>query len=287
MPSAQLNGIEIHYEESGAGTPLVLTHGYSASLAMWAEQVPVFAEKYRVVTYDTRGHGQTTAPSNMEQYGLATDSVADLLALMDHLEIGEAYVGGLSMGGMIAQEFALQHADRVKALLLFDTGPGMGGAGRDPALMAQFAKMREMMQTLARTKGMGAIIDAMRSRADTFRPPSGAPVPEAVRTHMRNMAQMSVDGYLGGSKSMQDWSGTRGRLSQITAPTLVLVGEHDNLLGASREIHREIAGSRFVLVRNSGHGTNLWRADAFAAETLDFLAAVDKGEAVAGEFVVA
>ena len=287
MPIARLNGIDINYEVHGDWTPLVLTHGYSASLEMWRDQVAAFSAKYRLVIYDSRGHGKTTAPTGMEQYGLARDYVADKLALMDHLGIDQAYVGGLSMGGMIAQEFALQHPDRVKALLLFDTGPGMGAMAQDAERITQFTKMREMMQTLARTKGMSAIIDAMRNSPMAFRPAGGASaIPDSVRRHVENMQQMSVDGYLGGSKAMQDWSGSLDRLPQITAPTLVLVGEQDNLLAASRAIHSKIAGSRFVLLRNSGHGTNMWRPDAFAAETLDFLAAVDKGEPIDGEFVV-
>jgi pimeloyl-ACP methyl ester carboxylesterase len=187
---------------------------------------------------------------------------------------------------MIAQEFALQHPARVKALLLFDTGPGMGAMQQDAARMAQFRQMRDMMQTVARTKGMSAIIDAMRNSPMAFRPSGGGPVPDSVREHVENMKKMSVDGYLGGGKAMQDWAGTIDRLHEITAPTLVLVGEQDNLLPASQAIHARIAGSRFVLLRNSGHGTNMWRSEAFTTETLDFLAAVDAGGDVAGEFVV-
>lgn len=287
MPVAHLNGIDINYEVHGDGTPLVLTHGYSATLKMWREQVPAFSAKYRLVIYDSRGHGKTTAPADMNAYGLARDYVGDKLALMDHLGIEKAHVGGLSMGGMIAQEFALQHPDRVKALLLFDTGPGMSAIAQSPERMAQFTKMREMMQTLARTKGMSAIIDAMRNSPMAFRPPGGASaIPDAARRHVENMKQMSVDGYLGGSKSIRDWGGSLDRLHQITAPTLVLVGEQDHLLAASRAIHSKIAGSRFVLLRNSGHGTNIWRPEAFTEETLAFLAAVDAGQPVDGEFVV-
>ena len=287
MPVAHLNGIDINYEVHGAGTPLVLTHGYSATLEMWREQVPAFSAKYRLVIYDSRGHGTTTAPADMNAYGLARDYVADKLALMDHLGIERAYVGGLSMGGMIAQEFALQHSGRVKALLLFDTGPGMSAMAQNPERMAQFTKMREMMQTVARTKGMSAIIDAMRNSPMALSPAAtGAAVPEAALRHIENMKRMSVDGYLGGSKSIRDWGGSLERLHQITAPTLVLVGEQDHLLAASRAIHSKITGSRFVLLRNSGHGTNIWRSSAFIEETLEFLAAVDAGQPVDGEFVV-
>ncbi len=287
MPIAKLNGIEINYEVHGEGTPLVLTHGYSGSLGMWQDQVEALSSMYRLVIYDTRGHGKTTAPADMERYSLARDYVADELALMDHLGIERAYVGGLSMGGMIAQEFALQHPDRVKALLLFDTGPGMGMM-RDPTQRQQFDQMRNMMATIARTKGMSAIVDMMRNSpmAKSLGAAGGASVPDAVRRHVEGMRTMSVEGYLGGSKSMQDWPGTLDRLASSSVPTLVLVGENDNLLEPSREIHQRIAGSRFVLLKNSGHGTNLWRSDAFIEHTLAFLADVGAGRPVAGEVTV-
>ncbi len=283
---ANLNGIEINYEVHGAGTPLVLAHGYTASLEMWREQVAPLSAKYRLVIYDTRGHGGTTAPQDMAQYSLARDYVADQLALMDHLAIRSAYVGGLSMGGMIAQEFALQHPDRVKALLLFDTGPGMGGMRRDAGQMAQFQKMREMMQTVARTKGMPAIIDAMRDNMAAFRPPAGGPLPASVLRHVEGMRKMSVDGYLGGSQAMHEWPGTLDRLRSISVPTLVLVGQDDHLLAPSRAMHDWIGGSRLVVLRNSGHGTNMWRPAAFIEQTLDFLAACDASEPVADDIVV-
>ncbi len=290
MPLAHINSIDINYEDHGAGDPLILVHGYSASVDMWRDQLPAFTAKYRVVTYDLRGHGASTAPADMESYSLARDYVADHVALMDHLGIDRAYIGGLSMGGMIAQEFALRYPNRVKALLLFDTGPGMG-LQRDPALLARFEQMRAMMQSLARTQGMGAIIDAMRNSPISQ---GLGPVPAAVVRHLANMKKMSVDGYLGGSKSMQEWPGTLDRLSSIAAPTLVIVGDKDHLLGASRVIHERItgaarrgsAGSRFILIRNVGHGSNFWNPTAFEAATLQFLADVEAGAPIAADLAV-
>jgi pimeloyl-ACP methyl ester carboxylesterase len=241
---------------------------------------------YRLVIYDSRGHGATTAPAEMDRYEIARDYVADQVALMDHLGIERAYVGGLSMGGMIAQEFALQHPARVAALLLFDTGPGMGVMARDPALTARFDQLRTMTQALARTKGMSAIVEAMRNSPMAFRPPGGAPIPDGVRRHVENMRKMSVDGYLGGGKALHEWRGSAERLREIAAPVLVLVGSQDNLLGASRFMHEQIAGSRLVVLANSGHGTNLWRPQAFERATLDFLADVAAGRTVAGELFI-
>lgn len=283
MPNFHANGIDINYEVHGEGTPIVLAHGYTASLEMWRAQVPALSSAHRLVIYDTRGHGKTTAPSDQERYSLDRDYVADQLALMDHLGIDRAIVGGLSMGGMIAQEFALRHPGRTSALMLFDTGPGMSMM-RDPVARAAFEKMRGFMATLARTQGMGAVIDAMRrSPMWEGRTPADGVVPDAVRRHVAGMREMSVDGYLGGAKAMQDWAGTLDRLPSITVPTLVLVGENDNLLGPSRAIHEKIAGSRFVLVRGSGHGSNMWRPKEFERATLDFLADVAAGRDVAGE----
>jgi pimeloyl-ACP methyl ester carboxylesterase len=281
MPTARVNGIDVNYEVHGTGTPLVLAHGYTASLEMWREQVPAFSSKYQLVIYDTRGHGKTTAPAEMDAYDMARGYAADLLALMDHLRIASAYVGGLSMGGMIAQEFACRHPERVRALLLFDTGPG---GPRQVAMQARFEEFRALMTKLARTRGMAAVLEMMLERAGAAT--QGAALPEAVTRHMQGMAQMSVDGYLGGAYAMQTWSGTLDRLGSLTMPALVLVGENDNLLGPSRAIHSKIPGARFVLIRHSGHGTNMFRPRAFQQATMDFLADVDAGRDVAGEFTV-
>lgn len=264
----------------------MLAHGYTATLDMWRPQVAPFSAEYRLVIYDSRGHGDTTAPANLDEYDLARDFVADQVALMDHLGIGQAYVGGLSMGGMIAQEFALQHPHRVKALLLFDTGPGKGRSHNDPASLAQYQKMRQTMQLVVRTKGVSAMIDAMRNHPMVVQRLEGRVLPEGVSRHFDNMRRMSVDGYLGAAGAMQTWAGSFDRLRALRVPTLVMVGERDGLLPASHLIHLEIAGSRFVVINGCGHGTKLWRPESFNAETRDFLEAVDAGRDVAGEFVV-
>jgi pimeloyl-ACP methyl ester carboxylesterase len=278
---AHLNGIDINYEVHGEGTPLVLAHGYTASLDMWREQVPAFSARYRLVIYDTRGHGATTAPADPACYDLARDYVADQLALIDHLGIDVAYVGGLSMGGMIAQEFALQHPERVKGLLLFDTGPGMSGLPRAPELRTRFEQGRRAMQAAARTSGMAAMVDGMRDSAAASRPAGGGPAPDAVHRHLENMRKMSVDGLIGANQAMHDWRGSYERLAAITVPTLILVGQEDPLLVAANAMHRKIRGSRLVVLRRSGHGSNMWRPESFARRTLDFLADVEAGRRIA------
>ena len=289
---AHLNGIDINFEVHGDGPPLVLAHGYTASLDMWREQVPAFSVRYRVVIYDTRGHGATTAPAEPERYDIARDYVADQLALMDHLGIDAAYVGGLSMGGMIAQEFVLQHPDRVKALLLFDTGPGMTGlsrapqSGRPAELRAGLEQARATIRAAVRRKGMTAIVDDVRESSAAFLPSGGGLLPDAVLRHVENMRTMSVDGLIGANQAMHDWPGTYERLAAIAVPTLILVGQEDPLLAVATRMHRTIRGSRLVVLRRSGHGTNLWRPESFARRTLQFLADVEAGRPIA-RYIVA
>jgi pimeloyl-ACP methyl ester carboxylesterase len=209
---AKLNGIEINYEVHGAGTPLVLAHGYTASLEMWREQATL--SRNTGSSYDTRGQRHDGAPR--QQYSSRADRGRPARA-DGPPRIGRAYVGGLSMG-MIAQEFRAAASDRVKARCC-STRPWRAACARF-AQMAQFQKMREMMQAAARTKGMSAIIDAMRDNAVAFRPSGGAPLPASVLRHVEGMRRMSVDGYLGGSQAMHEWAGTIDRLRSINVPTL-------------------------------------------------------------------
>lgn len=286
MPTARLNGIEINYEALGEGPAMVLAHGYTASLRMWDAQIPALSERYRVIVYDARGHGATSAPADMERYNLARDYVGDQLALMDHLGVDRAHVGGLSMGGMIAQEFALRHPQRLRSLLLFDTGPGMPAAMRDPAVRARMDQVRATVRKAAGARGMAAIVESMRESPLASMARGTASLPQAARAHMETMANMSIDGYLGGAKAMQDWPGTIDRLHRVAVPTLVLVGEHDQLLAASQAMHHVIAGSRYVLLRDCWHGSCVWRPDAFLQATMAFLDDVEAGRSVVGEMTL-
>jgi pimeloyl-ACP methyl ester carboxylesterase len=279
MPRAKVNGVELNYEVHGDGYPLVLAHGFTASMDMWDDQIPAFAKKYRVVVYDSRGHGASEAPADLAQYDLWT-CVEDQRALMDRLDIREAYVGGLSMGGMIAMRFALKYPERVRALLLCDTGPGLQGPHRH-----WFDALYGSASNLVRTEGVGAWLKRMWPVLAQAFPPQGQ-LPAGVRRHLEGLEHMSADGFLGGAQALRDQESVLERLSEIRVPTLIIVGDRDLLLGDSRAMQQRIAGNRFVLIRNSLHGTAVWQPEAFATAVLDFLALVDAGQPVAGERVL-
>jgi 3-oxoadipate enol-lactonase len=199
---------------------------------------------------------------------------------MDHLEIRQAYVGGLSMGGMIAMRFALKYPERVRALLLCDTGPGLEGPYRH-----WFNALYGSALNLVRTEGVGAWLKRMWPVLAQALPPAGQ-LPAGVRRHFEGLERMSAYGFLGGAQALRDQENVLERLSQIRVPTLIIVGDRDLLLSDSRAMQKRIAENQFVLIRNSLHGTAVWQPEAFTKAVLDFLALVDAGQPVSGERVL-
>src|SRR5918999_4111134 len=113
MPKVRVGDIEMFYVEAGRGDPLVLIMGFSGDHLAWGFQLPAFAERYRVIAFDNRGAGQTDTPDHPYTTRMMAD---DTVGLMDKLGVGHAHVLGASMGGMIAQELALHHPERVRSL---------------------------------------------------------------------------------------------------------------------------------------------------------------------------
>lgn len=278
MPEAKVNNIELAYETYGEGEPLVIAHGYTASMEMWDGQIGPFSERYRVVVYDMRGHGESEAPPS-DDPGYTLDSyVDDQKALMDHLGIERAYVGGLSMGGMIAMRFALKHPDAVRALLLFDTTAAI----TTDAQQKQLEKNRGALEALARSQGVSAVMrNLYAQRAETMGVSGTDQLPGGVQRHIERLDRMSADGFIGAGRALFDQKSVLERLSHIAAPTLILVGDQDALRGPSEQMHERMPQARFVLIKGSTHGTCLWQPEHFTAATLDFLRDVEAGHPVA------
>src|SRR5258707_9945139 len=122
MPKINRDGVEIHYEVHGSGPPLLLTHGYSSTSAMWQGQIEALSKRHRLVLWDMRGHGQSDYPADPRAYSEAL-TVADMAALLDEVGATSAIVGGLSLGGYLSLAFYRAHPQRVRALLIVDTRP--------------------------------------------------------------------------------------------------------------------------------------------------------------------
>ena len=155
MPTIDRDGVEIHYEAHGptSAPPILLSHGYGATSRMWDGQVAAFADRYRLVLWDMRGHGQSGDPADPALYSHAL-TVADMAAVLDACGIERAIIGGLSLGGVMSLAFHLAHPERVRALMLFDTGPGF----RNPEARRQWneraeARARELEEKGLRVRG--------------------------------------------------------------------------------------------------------------------------------------
>jgi 3-oxoadipate enol-lactonase len=267
MPTVKINDVNIYYESHGSGLPLVFAYGLGGNTGMWAGQIEAFAQYYRFIIWDPRGHGKSDSPPQPERYGQAI-SAQDLQGLLDHLDIEKAYIGGLSMGGGIATRFALKHPERVAALLIIDSASASGLPMSDAMRV-----MRQKTIELAETKGMAAVavfaIDAnpnLRTQAEAS--------PEARQGLRRMFLDLNPTGYANTIRALIAGTFPSEQLSTLTMPTLVLVGEDDPALKAARLIHEKIAGSQLVILPNAGHLSNLDRPQAFNNSVLTFLRSV-------------
>jgi 3-oxoadipate enol-lactonase len=258
------NGININYVLEGPeSAPVVtLSHSLAADLGMWDAQSSALAGTYRVLRYDMRGHGGTDAPAG----AYTIDQLAeDALELLSALRIDRTHFVGLSMGGMIGQTLALTHPDLFRSLVLCDT------FSRVPAEAVPL--WHERIVTAERD-GMEATVEPTIARwfsADFIR---NQPVEcDRVRDMIRNTP---VAGYGGCCHAISELNLT-GRLSQINAPTLIIVGEDDPgaPVAASEDIHERIAGSRLVVLKSARHLSNIEQADSFNTALTEFLATLE------------
>lgn len=242
----EANGIRIAYAEDGPadGPVLLMSHSLSASGRMWEPQLPALTDKYRVIRIDTRGHGQTEAPSG--DYTL--DQLAnDLLGVMDALGIQEAHYCGLSMGGMIGQTVALIAPERFKTLVLCDTSSGYPPGG---------ASMWDERVKAARANGLAAGLDGTIDR--WFSPGFVKSAPDVIAGVREMIVATPVDGYCGCSMAISKLAVTP-RLGEINIPTLVIVGEDDQgtPVAMSETIRDGIPGAQLIVLPVARHLANM------------------------------
>ncbi|MGE0845742.1 MAG: 3-oxoadipate enol-lactonase [Flavobacteriaceae bacterium] len=234
---------------------LVFSNSLGTDFRIWNDVVARLSDRFACYRYDKRGHGlsQATEPP----YAMA-DHVADLKALFDHFDIESAVVCGLSVGGMIAQGFALAHPDRVRGLVLCDTGHRIG------TLELWNARIEAIGE-----RGIAAISEQILERwfSREFR--------ETRLTELdgwRNMlTRTPLAGYLGTSYALRDTDYT-AETPRISVPTLCVVGEYDGSTPPAlmRELSGLIAGSRYELIRDAGHLPPIEQAETLAGLILDF-----------------
>ena len=273
MPTVHLNDIDVHYALLGQpdGLPLVLIHGFVESLDDWRPQVQALG-RYRLVLYDIRGHGETSAPVYMDRYSLSIYA-GDLKALLDALGIERTYVLGTDLGGAIALQFALTHPHMVTVLILADTLPAFDRPDYDAPLRAQQQRLLND-ETLARRRGM-EVLAQQRWQETVEANPGLARDAGAERTFVRRHAAMDRFGYLGAIRAQREREDLLPRLHELAMPVLVIAGENDPRTAGAELIHWAIRHSRFAVIDGAGTSTHTQRPAAFNQAVLDFLDAVE------------
>jgi len=260
MTLTRINDIQMAYTDAGAGDPVVLIHGYPFNRSLWNEQVAALSSAYRVITPDLRGFGETDPSEGPATMNLMAQDVADL---MDHLEIPQAVIGGLSMGGYVALAFYKQFPSRVRALILADT--------RAQADTEEAKQTRAQQAEKALSEGMAGIVDAMLPKLLT--PETVSKHPDIVKRVRDMMLTLKPEGAAAALRGMAQRDDQTPLLSQISSPALILVGAEDAItpVADSEKMHHAIAGSRLVVVENAGHVSNLERTEQFNKALLEFL----------------
>ena len=260
MSFIRVDDIQLAYTDTGLGQPVVLLHGYPFNRTLWSEQVSALSNSYRVITPDLRGLGESDATP-----GAATMNrmAQDVAALLDHLEISRAVIGGLSMGGYVALAFYKQFPSRVRALVLADT--------RAQADTEEGKQTRLQHAEKALAEGMAGIADSMLPKLLT--PETVSKRPEVVKRVRDMMLKTKPEGAAGALLGMAERDDQTPLLAQVTCPALILVGREDPITPVpdSERMNRGIAGSRLVVIENAAHVSNLERAEQFNDELLRFL----------------
>lgn len=252
------NGIDIRYEIAGKGPWLVLSHSLACDRTMWDEQLAPLAEKFRVLRYDTRGHGGTSAPAGRYSLDVLAD---DLKGLLSTLQIKRPHYVGLSMGGMIGETFAVQYPGALRSLTLCDTT-----STYPPSTTAVW----EERIRIAQSHGMAALVESTLARwfSEDFRRAN----PAVMRRFGALISATPVDGYVGCSRALVEINLT-AQLQRLELPALVMVGENDpgTPVAMARKIHEHLPNSQLAIIRGAAHISNVEQPEEFNRLLLNFL----------------
>ena len=257
----EFSGVRTAFRSDGnpRGTPVVFSNSLAANLSMWDEQVAALSDRYRVVRYDTRGHGASGA---FERDCGIEELANDVIALLDHLGLESAHFVGLSLGGMIGQVLGARHAPRIRSLTLCDTTCEMPPGVWDERIEA------------ARSQGMAGLVETTLAR--WFLPGFSHARPERLEQVRRMIADTSPNGYAGCAAAIRDMA-LCSLLGDIQAPTLVIVGAEDasTPVSMAERLHHGITGSKLAVIPNAAHLPNIEQPQAFNKALSTFLNEVE------------
>jgi pimeloyl-ACP methyl ester carboxylesterase len=249
MTKIDRGGVSISYEVHGSGPPLLLTHGFSSTSAMWQGQIDALARDHTLILWDMRGHGQSDYPDDPKAYSEAL-TVGDMAAILDAVGARRAIIGGLSLGGYMSLAFYRAHPERVRALLIIDTGPGFK---KDEAREVWNKRAFDTAERFER-EGLEVLKSASRERSSvSHRNAKGLALAARGMLTQRDAKVMEL-------------------LPDIKVPSLIVVGADDTpFLAASDYMAAKIPGAQKVVIPQAGHAVNIDQPQAFVDAVLPFL----------------
>lgn len=263
--------VRIYYEPHGAGTPLVLAYGIGGNTDMWDTNTAALAAHHRVVLWEPRGHARSDSPEDPARYSFQRWAL-DLRDLLDHLRIGRAHVGGLSLGGGIATRFALRFPGRVRSLVVTNSSSASG-----LPLSVENLVMRARSIQVTLEQGM----DAMAEYAMAANPNVVGRLalnPDAKAEFYEEYRRLSPAGYANSLRAliaMDHITGELPRLAQRKIPVLLVGGDQDPSLGPMKVMHERIRNSKLVVLSPATHFANRDQPQAWNHAVLEFLGVCD------------
>ncbi len=261
--------VKLYYEEHGRGTPLVLAYGIGGNADLWDVNVKALAARHRVVLWEPRGHARSDSPEDPARYSFHRWTL-DLRDLLDHLGIGKAHVGGLSLGAGIATRFTLRFPARVRSLLVTNSSSAVG-----LPLSVENLVMRARSIEVTLNQGM----DAMAEFAMATNPNVAARLaldPSSREEFYAYYRRLTPIGYANSLRALLAMDHITDELPTIKAPVLLIGGDLDPSLGPMKVMHRKIRGSTLVILSPASHFANRDQPEAWNRAALDFLARCDR-----------
>jgi 3-oxoadipate enol-lactonase len=261
--------VRLYYEEHGRGTPLVLAYGIGGNADMWDVNREALAARHRLVLWEPRGHARSDSPEDPAKYSFQR-WMLDLRAMLDHLGIRRAHVGGLSLGAGIATRFALRFPARVRSLVVTNSSSASG-----LPLSVENLVMRARSIEITLTKGM----DAMAEFAMAANPNVSerlALEPAARAEFYEEYRRLSPIGYANSLRALLAMDHITDQLPRLRMPVLLIGADRDPSLEPMKAMHRKIRGSKLVVLSPASHFGNRDQPESWNRTVLEFLARCDR-----------